>query len=198
MPEQGVFDFYREWPVRPQRPERLFFGVLPGCEAADRVAQFRECFIDRLHLKGSRIEPGRLHLSLHWLGDEKRLRSPMVHAATRAGSAISMSPFEVTFRFIQSFESTRWINGRPRWPLVLLGESNDLFGLHHNLGTAIKKNGLRAAELFTPHITLLYGLRPVALQAIEPIRFVVNEFVLIHSELWLTRYNMIRRWSLQG
>jgi 2'-5' RNA ligase len=61
----------------------------------------------------------------------------------------------------------------------------------------MKKNGLRAAEDFTPHMTLSYGPRAIPMQAIEPIRFAVNEVVLIHSELWLTRYNIIDRWALE-
>jgi 2'-5' RNA ligase len=45
-------------------------------------------------------------------------------------------------------------------------------------------------------MTLYYGPQPVPLQAIEPIRFVVREFVLIHSERGLTRYNLLDGWSL--
>lgn len=81
---------------------------------------------------------------------------------------------------------------------MLLGAGDALFELHKVLGAAMKKNGLRAAEHFTPHMTLLYGSRPMSMQAIEPIRFVVDEFALIHSELWLTRYNVIDRWSLDS
>lgn len=200
MQEQGVFDFYdQNAPARPKKPERLYFGVLPDRETADRVAQFRERFIAAHRLRGSRIRPERLHVSLRALGDHKRLRSPLVYAAKRAGSAVAMGPFELTFRCIQSFESGRWSNGRPRWPLVLIGESDALHDLYRRLGVAIAKNGLKlkAGDGFTPHMTLLYGSKPVALQAIEPICFTVEEFMLIHSELWLTRYNMIHRWRLQ-
>ena len=47
-------------------------------------------------------------------------------------------------------------------------------------------------------MTLLYGSKPISVQAIEPIHFVVKEFALIHSELWLTRYNTVDRWLLEG
>jgi 2'-5' RNA ligase len=46
-------------------------------------------------------------------------------------------------------------------------------------------------------MTLFYGSRPVPAQAIKPIRVMFNEFVLIHSELWLTRYNILDRWRLK-
>jgi 2'-5' RNA ligase len=47
-------------------------------------------------------------------------------------------------------------------------------------------------------MTLLYGPTPIPAQPIEPLRFVVAGFSLIHSELGLTRYNVIDRWSLEG
>jgi RNA 2',3'-cyclic 3'-phosphodiesterase len=47
-------------------------------------------------------------------------------------------------------------------------------------------------------MTLFYGSKPVPMQAIKPIRLMFNEFVLVHSELWLTRYNMVGRWPLKG
>ena len=92
------------------------------------------------------------------------------------------------------------MNGRPRKPLVLLAEGDALSELHNILSVAMKKNGLRAAEHFSrpPHMTLSYGRGTIPVQAIEPICFVVNEFVLIHSELWLTRYHVLDRWPLHA
>src|SRR5260370_38954894 len=108
-----------------------------------------------------------------------------------------MHPFEVTFRFITSFEGTPPIDGRPRRrPLVLLAEGDALSELHKILGAAMKKNGLRAAEHFTPHMTLSYGPRAIPVQAIGPICFAVNEFALIHSKLLLTQYHAPDPWSV--
>jgi 2'-5' RNA ligase len=146
-----------------------------------------------------RLKTERLHVSLHHVGDYKRLRTKFIYAARLAGNAVSMHPFEMTFRFVKSFEDAPWIKGRSRRrPLVLLGEGVALLELRKSLGSAMEENGLRAAEYFTPHMTLLYGSKRMPMQAIEPIRFVVNEFALIHSELWLTQYNVIDRWSLEG
>jgi 2'-5' RNA ligase len=110
-----------------------------------------------------------------------------------------MHPFEMTFRFITSFEGAPSINGEPRaQPLVLIGEGDALFELHKVLGVAMKKNGLRAAEHFVPHMTLLYGSKLIPMQAIEPIRFMVAEFALIHSRLSLAQYDLVDRWPLNG
>jgi 2'-5' RNA ligase len=80
---------------------------------------------------------------------------------------------------------------------VLRAEGTALFDLHALLGAAMREWGLKAADEFVPHMTLLYGPNAVPLQAIEPIRFVAREFVLIHSELGLTRYTVLGRWPLQ-
>jgi 2'-5' RNA ligase len=141
----------------------------------------------------------RLHVSLHHVGDYKRLRTKFIYAARQAGNSVSMRPFEVTFRFIESFEGPPSTDDRPyKRPLVLLGEGDALLEFHRVLGAAMKRSGLRAAEDFTPHMTVFYGAKPIARQTIEPVRFVVREFCLIHSELWRTRYNVISRWPLEG
>src|SRR3546814_7838333 len=82
-----------------------------------------------------------------------------------------MNPFEMTFRFIETFQGTPSIDGRPpRRPLVLLGDGAPLLEFHKNLGAAMERNGLRPARYFTPHMTLLYGPVPIPAQPIEPIR----------------------------
>src|SRR3546814_5885565 len=110
-----------------------------------------------------------------------------------------MNPFEMTFRFIETFQGSPSIDGRPPWrPLVLLGDGAPLLESHKNLGAAMERNGLRPARYFTPHMTLLYGPVPIPAQPIEQIWCMVNEFALVHSKLWLTQYDVIERWSLQG
>lgn len=196
---QGGFEFYRELPVRPRRPERLFFCLFPDAATSIRVKQFAGRFICENRLTGTQLKTKRLHVSLHYVGDYRRLRTKFTYAARQAGAAVSMRPFEVTFPFIKSFERTALKNDIPcRRPLVLLGGGDALLELHELLGAAMEKNGLKAAKSLTPHMTLLYGSKPIPAQAIEPISFAVNEFALVHSELWLTQHNIIGRWSLGG
>jgi 2'-5' RNA ligase len=110
-----------------------------------------------------------------------------------------MPAFEIVFHAIGSFAGTPSTPGRPqRRPLVLLGNGAGLTDLHRMLGAAMRTVGLRAAPDFAPHMTLAYSPTLVPWLSIEPIRFVVHEFELIHSELWLGRYNTIDRWFLQG
>ncbi|MGK9169578.1 2'-5' RNA ligase family protein [Inquilinus limosus] len=194
---QGVFNFYEPLSDRPRRPERVFFCVLPDDETRDRVARFGDGFFSEYRLMGTRLRTDRLHVSLHHVGDYKRLRTKFVYAAQQAGKAVSMGPFEVAFRFVKSFEAAPHKKGRR--PLVLLGEGGEaLVELFRSLGIALTRSGLKAAAEFTPHMTLSYGPDAIPEQAIEPIRFVVKDFALIHSRLGLTRYEVIDRWSLQA
>ncbi|MGM0561812.1 MAG: 2'-5' RNA ligase family protein [Pseudomonadota bacterium] len=193
-PTQGTFEFFQELPVRPKRPERLVFMLFPDTETSVHIERIGQKFVCQNHLTGTPLRPERLHISLHHVRDDRCLRTKFIYAAVKAAEAVSIRSFEVAFRFITSFES-----GRPhRRPLVLLGEGDAMFDLHGDLGAAMVKNGLKAAGQFTPHMTLFYGPKAISTQSIEPIRFMVHELVLIHSELGLGRYSVLGRWSLNG
>ena len=190
-------NFVAAGPRRPERSERLFFGVRPSAEMADCLWQFAGRFIDGLTLKERRHKRECLHISLHHIADDRRLRTQTIYAAGLAAKAISMSSFEVKLHCILRFESPPSQGGRLRKrPLVLLGEGEGLFELHRLLGAAMKKNGLRATGGFVPHMTLSFGSKAIPMRAIEPIHLMVKEFVLVHSELGLARHNTIDRWTL--
>ncbi len=192
---QSVFEFYRDLPVRPKRPERLFFAALPDPETAVRIGQFRDRFLREHRLDGKPIRTDRLHVSLLHVGTYKCLRTKFVYAAEQAAKAVSMPPFEMTLDRSKSFQGTPSVNGGPRsCPLVPLGDSDAVLELHRKLGGA----GPMAAEGLTPHMTVSYGPTLVPLQMIEPIRFVVKEFVLVHSMLRLSQYKMVGHWPLDG
>jgi 2'-5' RNA ligase len=68
-----------------------------------------------------------------------------------------------------------------------------LKSLGHVLSAAIAEKGMgrRAVRDFAPHVTLLYGERAIDEYPVEPIRWTVNEFVLIHS---LQGHAHLARW----
>lgn len=193
---QSVFEFYETLPRRPKRPERLFYMLTPDAQAAARARLLAETLLAELGLAGEPLAAERLHVSLHHVGDWPRLRSKLLYAARLAGAGVCMRPFEVVFRFVRSLDDARSLRGqRYRRALVLLGDGEGLHELHGRLGAGMRQAGLRAGHRFLPHMTLHYCSRTVPLQAIEPIRFVADGFALVHSELWLTRYNMLGRWA---
>ncbi|MGN8020092.1 2'-5' RNA ligase family protein [Phyllobacterium sp. 22229] len=194
---QGELNLGDNWQNRPKRPAlqaRLFFGIVLDPAMQEIVDACRTGVINDYRLtRRSLIGSCRFHISLHHLGDYPRLPSSILFAAERAGAAVSMPPFEVTLHSVRSFEG-----GRPdRKPLVLIGEGEGLTRLHTILGACLARNGLSGQRgAFTPHLTLLYNSRTISEQPIEPIRFVVRDFVLIHSKRGLSEYEILQRWTL--
>ena len=167
-------------------------GVRLDGDAARRVERFRRGFCTEHDIEGSLRPRELLHISLHFIGDFARLPSAIIHGARRAGQTVALPPFDVTLNHIRSFE------GRPgRHALVLLGESAPLVDLHRSLGSALRHWGFKAADHFTPHVTLLYGPKVVLKRTIDPIRLTVEDFSLIHSEKGRSRYNTLGNWSLR-
>ena len=194
---QGAFDFYRDLPGRPKHPERMFFALFPDGEPAVLAERCGQLFRSQHGPPGQPLLTERLHISLQMVGDYKRLRGKFLFAARQAAQAIVMRPFEVTLSGISTFDETR-----PDWhPLVLLAEGHALRDLQRRLGVAMNGIGLNPADDFTPHMTLSYGPNTIRPREIEPIRFVVREFCLVHNERWLGRlgtYHLLERWPLMA
>jgi 2'-5' RNA ligase len=194
----GTLAFYQGPSRRPKQPERLFFCFLLGAEASGPIGRFQQWLYRQYHLKGTLLDWDRLHVSVQHVGNYPRLRDKFVFAAAQAANSVSLPAFEIAFSCMTSFESLRRNAGAsPRHPLVLLGDGGDvLFEFHQVLGAAMVRNGLRAAAHFVPRLTLYYGPEWFHLQAVGPFRFLVKEFVLIHSEVGLSRYHIRGRWPL--
>lgn len=191
MATQAVFEFCGDVPARPRKAERLFFALMPQEAEAQTITRFADDFLREQALSGARITPDRLHLSLHHLGDFKRLPPAIVYGARLAGGAVAMEAFTMAFHGITSFD-----NKKHRRPLVLLGQGRALSELHERLGKALQRNGLRREAAFTPHMTLLYGAAAIPARVIEPLVLLVRDFVLLHSEKGLSRYHVLQRWPL--
>jgi 2'-5' RNA ligase len=175
----------------------MFFGVMPDPGTAKRVDALRRRLAGEGGLQGSAVGRDRLHVSLHLVGDFKRLRTSDVYKAQLAASLVAMAPFDVIFDRVETFAGLPAAEGAMvRWPTVLRGSSAGLTALHQALGAAMRQWGLRAGTAFKAHITLCYGPSVLPRQSIDPIRFTVSDFRLIHSELGLSRYNFLGRWPL--
>ncbi|MBP0582933.1 2'-5' RNA ligase family protein [Labrys sp. LIt4] len=193
---QLAFDFYGELPRGPVRGERLFFAVFPGAEDALRIEQFRRSFFEANHFRGSMLRQDRFHVSLHHIGDFKRLKASRSYAAELAGELVHLPAFEITLNALKSLGTFPKPGRALRHPLVLLGEGPGLVELHETLGAAMTKVGIRAFPDFTPHLTLSYGERSVLEQRIDPIPIHIASFCLVHSRVGKTEYRIIKRWPL--
>lgn len=196
MPDstQSAFDFIE--PLDPRRPkfqERVFTCIGAGT-ATSAVARC-QAWIKRdnaILVKG--ISPDRFHISLRGIGDYVRIPTRVPFAAIRGAERIVLSPFEVVLYRAMTFPG---FNPDKR-PTVLLAESRQLRELGDMLFGHLRREGLKAGELTTPHMTLFYSPRSIRPVDIEPIRFRVDRFYLIHSERRLTRYNVLGCWLLNG
>jgi RNA 2',3'-cyclic 3'-phosphodiesterase len=174
---------------------RLFFAALPDPDTAARIAEMAGWLRSEMHAKARLLHTGRLHVTLHHLGDFVRVPEVAVARACAAAASLEVRPFGVTFDRISSFK------GRPgHHPLVLTGSNglDELTGLQQRLGDALRAAGLRLSRArFTPHLTLLYDEGRFDERAIEPITWTAREFVLIDSWLGKTRYDVKGRWPLR-
>jgi 2'-5' RNA ligase len=148
-----------------------------------------------LGLRGRPLPMERLHVTLHHIGDYVGLPQRVVDAICGAAASVRMDPFDVEFDRVASF------SGQPgNRPVVLRGSVglSSLMAFHRRLGAAINNTrvGRPVPSTFTPHVTLLYDDHQIEEQAVHPIRWTVEEFVLVHSLLGQTRHIPLTSWKL--
>jgi 2'-5' RNA ligase len=157
---------------------QLFLAIVPDADTAARIYRLAGVLKRAYKFDGKLIEPEHLHVSLFFLGG---LPAHMVQMACEAAADVWARPFDVLFDRSVSFRSR---SGNR--PLVLIGDDglDRLRSFRRTLGVAMAKRGLKrlAKNDFMPHLTLLYAERNAEEHPIEPIRWTVNEFVLIHSK----------------
>jgi 2'-5' RNA ligase len=180
--------------VSPELTDGLFFAIFPAMAAAASMAQLTRRLCDEHGLKGKPLATERLHISLLSLGEYAGLPEGIVPVASEVAATVAALPFDVAFDRVMTFRGKR--------PLVLRGGDGlaALMAFQSVLGAAMTKAGLGRSvrSNFTPHVTLIYADRDVAEQAVEPVRWTVREFVLVHSLLRKSQYISLGRWPLRG
>ena len=117
----------------------------------------------------------------------------MVTKGKEAGAALKAAPFEVSFDKAVSFANRPGNN-----PFTLQGGEGvkDLIAFQKALGDAMRWVKLKPDSSFVPHITLLYDGQVVPEQAIAPIAWTVDRFVLVQSKLGQTHHIVLKEWLL--
>lgn len=193
---QDSFDFIEEQPQRPQRPERLFLGCFPEERVWSAIRHLGEQTTNEFDLTGNLLADDRFHTSLVHISDRKWLRSRDRFAAERAAATVRIAPFEISYSRLGSFPGVPK-KGRPlEHPLVLLADEGPVMKLQAALASGLRQFQYRVPDSFRPHLTLSYNRQFLPAREIEPITFVVREFVLVHSRLWLTEYRILKTWPL--
>ncbi len=178
--------------------DRLFFALLPDDAAAQEILRCGQ-EIQRTYgrLRSRMIEPQRLHLSLHHLGDHAGIPTSWVNVVRRAAAKVDFPAFDLCLDRALTF------TGRfrePRQMPCVLTASRDLATprLHRALGLAMRDCGIPVPlRSFTPHVTMFYDRAVIKEFAVEPIHFRVREIVIVHSRIGTGRpYELLGRWSL--
>ncbi|WP_022979409.1 2'-5' RNA ligase family protein [Ideonella sp. B508-1] len=176
--------------------DRLFFALQPSVAACAQITALGKALCETHGLHSKLIAPERLHITLHHLGDHAGLPADVVDAAGRAATRMASPPFEVVLDYAMSFRMRR-----DKAPFVLRsaeGQDGALMDFQRELGLAMAREGLgHSVDVrFTPHVTLTYAPRELPESPVEPLRWTVREFVLIHSLLGKTQHRVLGRWSL--
>jgi 2'-5' RNA ligase len=171
----------------------LFFAVVPPPDVAARVERLATELKWAFALTGRLLKPENLHMTVEPFDLYETLKDEEVGLAKRLGDRVAAAPFEFVLSSAMSFRN------RHRSPFVLRGAEGveGYEALQRALWTAISPHF--KGRLATPHMTLLYDRKQIPQVALdEPIRFPVEELVLIHSLYGSGRHNHLARWKLRG
>jgi RNA 2',3'-cyclic 3'-phosphodiesterase len=184
--------------IEPSVPsDRLFFAVFPDPAIAVDVTHLAQTLRREHALHGKPVRTGRMHITLHFLGDYVGLPQDLVASAKLAAGHVEAHAFDVLFDSVASFS-----RGARNHPLVLRGTTGlqSLQAFQRRLGECLALVGLNQFlnRKFVPHMTLLYDNKLLKAQSTEPISWRVREFILVHSLLGRTEHVVLGRWPLQS
>jgi 2'-5' RNA ligase len=173
----------------------FFFALRPDSQAILFANRFVADVRARCGLVGRPIAPERLHVSLHPISVYEAQPEHAFAVARATAAKFTAAPFDVIFDRALSFR-----RNSERKPFVLGASKQShveaLKFLHQQLGSALRECGCPVEKSFTPHMTLLYDRQLVPEQRVNPVSWRVNEFVLIHSFVGLSHYEILGSWRL--
>jgi 2'-5' RNA ligase len=176
----------------PKPTDNVFLGLFPA--DTSRIAELARLLRGRHGLLGRPLATDRFHMTLFCFDVRVDLRAVNQACALAADTT---RPFEVELDRVLSF------TGRPgNRPLVLRGSDDNaaLMSLFERLSAALVESrfSFKRKLRFNPHVTLLYDERSIPEESVEPIRWTVSEFVLVHSLVGRSRYIPLARWTFRG
>jgi 2'-5' RNA ligase len=184
--------------ARPPSTDRLFFALLPDAAAIARIEKLVRDLRSDFGLKGKPLGAKRFHVTLHVVGTFAHFPQELADASVRVAQTVTAMPsFKLGFDRVGSFSRKA-----SNMPLVLLGEDGlvSVGALQQALELAMAQIGLGhgGREHYTPHLTLLYDDRRVAVRPIEPVTWTAREFVLVRSLIGQSRHEVLARLPLRG
>ncbi|MDH6594420.1 2'-5' RNA ligase [Variovorax sp. TBS-050B] len=176
---------------RERLPRSLFFAILPPPAVAEAVAALAAQLDGAHSLKAKLTDPERLHVTLHHLGDYTAVPRKVLQAALDAAATVAPPAFEIAFDEALRFDKSRAFvlaSGQPAGTAALVA-------FRQRLGEALADAGFKPERGFTPHMTLGYTPRKVALQPVAPaLRWHADAFVLLESHVGEHIYEPRGKW----
>jgi RNA 2',3'-cyclic 3'-phosphodiesterase len=171
------------WNIR----HRLFLAVLPPAAVRARIGALqRELGLARP------LAEDRLHATLLCSPLYDALPEGLADETAEAAASVRMPPFRVIFDRAQATGSHAEL--QPSEPLAALGMFRE------RIGFIMRGAGIEFGidRRFRPHITLSYNCPARFTQQLndDPLSWRVEEFVLIHSHVGLTKHVELGRWRL--
>lgn len=173
----------------------IFFAIRPDAEAAERICRLAAEFRRRHSLTGRPVAPEHLHISLNFVAKLAEPDRQVIDRAKAAVAGVAMPPFVVALDRVETW-------GRGDGPkAVVLRADDGVIGanlLHDKIHAALARAGSadRAEPPIAPHLTLLRDKAEAPMEFIDPVKWRVEEFVLLDSVRGEGRHELLGRWPL--
>jgi RNA 2',3'-cyclic 3'-phosphodiesterase len=178
-----------------QYPGTVYFAFKPEPDMTDHVVSVGNC-LQAKHGMTGRVSPAVLHVTICPIGCLPELSDERVEAACKVAGRLVAKPFEIILDRIRTYP-----NGQEKLPLVAFAGKGvpkaDLF--RHALIADLRRcEFIFRRKLPDLHMTLFYDRCIVAEEPIDPIRWMVRDFVLVHSIHGKGRHILLGQWPLCG
>lgn len=171
----------------------MYFACKPGSDVVDRAVSVADSLHARHELMG-RVSPAVLHMTICSIGYLPELSDERIDVARKVAGGLVAKPFDIILDRV----GTYW-NRQEKPPLVVFASSGmpkaDLF--RHALVADLRRSGFPFPKKMPDlHMTLFYDRCIVAEEPIDPIRWTVRGFVLVHSIYGEGRHVLLGQWPL--
>lgn len=177
------------------RCHNLFLALQPDAEATASIGRLMDRLRRKQGLGGKQIRRDCLHISLVSFGEHDDLPLQLIERAKVAVSTVTMPPFVVALNRVVS-----WKAHAGQRLLVLVGDEG-VIGvdmLSAQIHEALAEAGLKPRRFreTIPHLTLAYVVLDLPEEIVAPVRWTVQEFVLVDSLVGESHHVVLNRWPL--
>ncbi|QWP74853.1 RNA 2',3'-cyclic phosphodiesterase [Lysobacter sp. K5869] len=183
-------------PRQPGELHRLFFALWPDADTRAGIRERAQALEAAQRPGGRMIGAHRYHLTLQFLGDFDPLPQSLAERAAAAAATVRTAAFDLVLDRAGSFA-----NRDIPWWLGSAQPDPGLTLLWDRLGVALAKHGVKVVashRAHAPHVTIVrQAERGLATTPVEPLRWRIDRFVLLHSELGRrNEYSLLGEWRL--